>query len=236
MPSQISSLALEVSTACDKVLRQRGPSLAHFPVSSHDSCHFQWLITLTACVDLFQVCYSSTLQWFLAMAIPPAPKSVVSLLINPKVAQNFLKGGKMMGGGGGLCVRFLRTFSVLICIHVSQFGFFNASFLSFGSVIRTHEKLIVCSEFAWAWHTKSKLINQATKSLMWKPHSKLVRVTLDLPLFLDLCFFLSLSGSCASVYLRWLYQSFQPSITQTAKASEMQSHLQWPLFCYGFHI
>lgn len=50
MPSQISCLALEVSTACDKVLRQRGPSLAHFPVSSLDSCHFQWLVTLAACV------------------------------------------------------------------------------------------------------------------------------------------------------------------------------------------
>lgn len=40
--------------------------------------------------------------------------------------------------------------------------------------------------------TKSKSINHATKSLMWKAYSKLVWVTLDLPLFLDLCFFLSL--------------------------------------------
>lgn len=65
---------------------------------------------------------------------------------------------------------------------------------------------------------------------------KLARVTLDPPLFPDLCFFLSLGDVRASAYLRRLYQSFQPSITRTAKASEMQSHLQCPLFCYGFHI
>lgn len=89
MPSQISSLALEVSTACDKVLRQRGPSLAHFPVSSLDSCHFQWLVTLAACVVTFPRLLFFYLG-FLAMGISPAQKSVVSLLINPKVAQKFL--------------------------------------------------------------------------------------------------------------------------------------------------
>lgn len=94
MPSQISSLALEVSTACDKVLRERGPSLAHFLVSSLDSCHFQCLVTLAACVVTFPRLLFFYLG-FLAMEISPAPKSVVSLLINPKVAQNVLKARKM---------------------------------------------------------------------------------------------------------------------------------------------
>lgn len=94
MPSQISSLALEVSTACDKVLRQRGPSLAHFPVSSLDSCHFQWLVILAACVVAFSRLLFFSLR-FLAMELSPAQKSGVSLLINPKVEQNILKAGKM---------------------------------------------------------------------------------------------------------------------------------------------
>lgn len=116
MPSQISSLALEVSTACDKVLRQRGPSLAHFPVSSLDSCHFQWLVTLAACVVAFPRLLFFYLG-FLAMEISPAQKSVVSLTINPKAGQNILKAGK---NEVLFWVRFSRTFSYLTCMLVSS--------------------------------------------------------------------------------------------------------------------